>query len=63
MTFWWWQLSNVWLMAAQDSDIEVRRFRKKGLALKETIVTLIKAAGQFELVDETNQAFQFDIGQ
>ena len=41
-------------MAAQDSDIEVRRFEK-------AIVTFNQETSNFELVDvETNQTFQFD---
>ena len=41
-------------MAAQDSEIEVRRFEKDG-------VTFNQETSSFELVDvETNQTFQFD---
>ena len=46
-------------MAAQDSDIEVRRFEKDGV--EKAIVTFNQETSSFELVDvETNQTFQFD---
>ena len=46
-------------MAAQDSDIEVRRFEKGGV--EKAIVTFNQETSNFELVDvETNQTFQFD---
>ena len=46
-------------MAAQDSDIEVRRFEKDGG--EKAIVTFNQETSSFELVDvETNQTFQFD---
>ena len=46
-------------MAAQDSDIEVRRFEK--MALKKLSLLFNQETSSFELVDvETNQTFQFD---
>ena len=46
-------------MAAQDSEIEVRRFEKDGV--EKAIVTFNHEANSFELEDvETNQTFQFD---
>ena len=46
-------------MAAQDSEIEVRRFEKD--CVEKAIVTFNHEANSFELEDvETNQTFQFD---
>ena len=46
-------------MAAQDSEIEVRRFENDGV--EKAIVTFNHEANSFELEDvETNQTFQFD---
>ena len=49
-------------MAAQDSEIEVRRFEKDGV--EKAIVTFNHEANSFELEDvETNQTFQFEMLQ
>ena len=51
----WWQIvQRLQTMAAQDSDIEVRRFEKDGV--EKAIVTFNQETSSFELVDvETNQ--------